>query len=175
MLDSCCIHRRFNGVGSKNGNEKANENYTTDFIYRLYCEEGKDVFTARQNILGHMQQGGTPSPFDRNFGTKTATRAFEWMVLQLKAAAKPDGTVHATTPETACLLGLIRRQYFFTPVQDLKSKTDWKHRIGKEEWWLSSVRDLLKIFAHHSVDYTTCTAVIKCLKTPDDGDNGDCT
>ncbi|KAL3237254.1 hypothetical protein MRX96_048226 [Rhipicephalus microplus] len=156
-------------------NEKANENYTTDFIYRLYCEEGKDVFTARQNILGHMQQGGTPSPFDRNFGTKTATRAFEWMVLQLKAAAKPDGTVHATTPETACLLGLIRRQYFFTPVQDLKSKTDWKHRVGKEEWWLSSVRDLLKIFAHHSVDYTTCTAVIKRLKTPDDGDNGDCT
>ncbi|KAL3237253.1 hypothetical protein MRX96_048226 [Rhipicephalus microplus] len=127
-------------------NEKANENYTTDFIYRLYCEEGKDVFTARQNILGHMQQGGTPSPFDRNFGTKTATRAFEWMVLQLKAAAKPDGTVHATTPETACLLGLIRRQYFFTPVQDLKSKTDWKHRLPKSTWW-PDLRPMLNMLA----------------------------
>ncbi|XP_077517814.1 ATP-dependent 6-phosphofructokinase isoform X2 [Amblyomma americanum] len=142
-------------------NEKANENYTTDFIFRLYSEEGKDVFTARQNVLGHMQQGGTPSPFDRNFGTKTATRAFEWLVLQLKANLQPDGTVNATTPETACLLGLIRRQYYFTPVQDLKSRTDWKHRIAKEEWWLSCVRDLLKIFAHHNVDYTTCTAVLK--------------
>ncbi|XP_049268539.1 ATP-dependent 6-phosphofructokinase isoform X1 [Rhipicephalus sanguineus] len=127
-------------------NEKANENYTTDFIYRLYCEEGKDVFTARQNILGHMQQGGTPSPFDRNFGTKTATRAFEWLVLQLKATVKPDGTVNATTPETACLLGLIRRQYFFTPVQDLKSKTDWKHRLPKTTWWLD-LRPMLNMLA----------------------------
>ncbi|XP_077558696.1 ATP-dependent 6-phosphofructokinase isoform X1 [Haemaphysalis longicornis] len=119
-------------------NEKANENYTTDFIYRLYAEEGKDVFTARQNVLGHMQQGGTPSPFDRNFGTKTATRAFEWLVLQLKANLKPDGTVNATTPETACLLGLIRRQYSFTPVQDLKTRTDWKYKIPiGVPWWVN--------------------------------------
>ncbi|XP_065296342.1 ATP-dependent 6-phosphofructokinase isoform X5 [Dermacentor albipictus] len=119
-------------------NEKANENYTTDFIYRLYSEEGKDVFTARQNILGHMQQGGTPSPFDRNFGTKTATRAFEWLVMQLKGHMQPNGVVNATTPETACLLGLIRRQYYFTPVQDLKSRTDWKYRttLGVP-WWVN--------------------------------------
>lgn len=127
-------------------NEKANENYTTDFIYRLYAEEGKDVFTARQNVLGHMQQGGTPSPFDRNFGTKTATRAFEWLVLQLKANLKPDGTVNATTPETACLLGLIRRQYSFTPVQDLKTRTDWKCRLSRNQWWLD-LRPLLNMLA----------------------------
>ncbi|XP_065296340.1 ATP-dependent 6-phosphofructokinase isoform X3 [Dermacentor albipictus] len=127
-------------------NEKANENYTTDFIYRLYSEEGKDVFTARQNILGHMQQGGTPSPFDRNFGTKTATRAFEWLVMQLKGHMQPNGVVNATTPETACLLGLIRRQYYFTPVQDLKSRTDWKHRLPKNMWWLD-LRPMLNMLA----------------------------
>ena len=33
-------------------NEKANENYNTDFIYRLYCEEGKGLFSARMNVLG---------------------------------------------------------------------------------------------------------------------------
>jgi 6-phosphofructokinase 1 len=38
-------------------NELANDNYSTDFIYRLYSEEGKDLFTTRMNILGHMQQG----------------------------------------------------------------------------------------------------------------------
>lgn len=37
-------------------NEKANPNYTTDFITRLYSEEGKGYFTTRMNILGHMQQ-----------------------------------------------------------------------------------------------------------------------
>lgn len=37
-----------------NSNEKANENYTTDFIYRLFSEEGKKVFTARMNVLGEF-------------------------------------------------------------------------------------------------------------------------
>ena len=46
-------------------NEMANPNYDTDFFYRLYSEEGKDKFTVRSNVLGHMQQGGWPSPFDR--------------------------------------------------------------------------------------------------------------
>merc|ERR1712241_1152629 len=57
-------------------NEKANDNYTTDFVTRLYQEEGKGIFTTRQNVLGHMQQGGKPSPFDRNMGTKMAAKAF---------------------------------------------------------------------------------------------------
>lgn len=127
-------------------NEKANENYTTDFIHRLYSEEGKDVFSTRMNILGHMQQGGSPSPFDRNFGTKTAAKASEWLFTQLKAYVQPDGSVNAHTPETATLLGLVRRQYQFTPVQDLKTRTDWKSRLSKTQWWLD-LRPLLNMLA----------------------------
>uniref|UniRef100_A0A8C1E1B6 6-phosphofructokinase type C n=1 Tax=Cyprinus carpio carpio TaxID=630221 RepID=A0A8C1E1B6_CYPCA len=37
-------------------NENSNENYTTDFIYQLYSEEGRGVFDCRKNVLGHMQQ-----------------------------------------------------------------------------------------------------------------------
>lgn len=33
-------------------NEKASDNYNTEFIYRLYCEEGKGLFSARMNVLG---------------------------------------------------------------------------------------------------------------------------
>lgn len=64
-------------------NENANQNYTTDFIFRLYSEEGKNIFTTRQNILGHMQQGGSPSPFDRNFGTKMASKAANFLIEAL--------------------------------------------------------------------------------------------
>lgn len=39
-------------------NESCSENYTTDFIYQLYSEEGKGVFDCRKNVLGHMQQVG---------------------------------------------------------------------------------------------------------------------
>jgi len=35
-------------------NEKANENYNTDFIYKLFSEEGKGVFSARMNVLGKI-------------------------------------------------------------------------------------------------------------------------
>jgi hypothetical protein len=37
-------------------NEMANKHYTTDFILNLLAEEGKGVFSARSNVLGHMQQ-----------------------------------------------------------------------------------------------------------------------
>lgn len=37
-------------------NENCNDNFTTDFIYQLYSEEGRGVFDCRKNILGHMQQ-----------------------------------------------------------------------------------------------------------------------
>lgn len=33
-------------------NEKCNDNYTTEFIARLYTEEGQGSFSARMNILG---------------------------------------------------------------------------------------------------------------------------
>ncbi|XP_067852351.1 ATP-dependent 6-phosphofructokinase, platelet type-like [Heptranchias perlo] len=65
-------------------NENCSENYTTDFIYQLYSEEGRGVFDCRKNVLGHMQQGGSPSPFDRNFGTKISAKAMQWISKKLK-------------------------------------------------------------------------------------------
>lgn len=133
-------------------NEFANENYTTDFIYRLYCEEGKDLFTSRKNILGHMQQGGSPSPFDRNMGTKMAAKASEWLIEQITANQLPDGTVHCTSPDSIVLLGIVKRFYTFTPIHQLKVETDFKHRIPKHQWWLK-LRPLLRILAKHDSVY----------------------
>jgi 6-phosphofructokinase 1 len=106
-------------------NEKANDNYNTDFIHRLYSEEGKGLFSCRSNILGHMQQGGSPSPFDRNMGTKMAAKAVEWLVDQVKKNSK-DGKISAKASDTACLLGLVRRQYKFTPLKDLIGDTNFE-------------------------------------------------
>lgn len=35
-------------------NEKASDNYNTEFMYRLYSEEGKGLFSARMNVLGGL-------------------------------------------------------------------------------------------------------------------------
>ncbi|XP_056290237.1 ATP-dependent 6-phosphofructokinase, platelet type isoform X12 [Pseudoliparis swirei] len=71
-------------------NENCNENYTTDFIYQLYSEEGRGVFDSRKNVLGHMQQGGAPSPFDRNFGTKISAKAMQWVTKKLLETFRHD-------------------------------------------------------------------------------------
>jgi len=107
-------------------NEKANNNYNTDFIYRLYSEEGKGLFSARMNVLGHMQQGGSPSPFDRNMGTKMAAKTVNWITSKVKEALQPDGSVLADTPDSACLLGMVHRQYKFTPFQDIVPLTNFE-------------------------------------------------
>ncbi|XP_037805424.1 ATP-dependent 6-phosphofructokinase isoform X1 [Lucilia sericata] len=133
-------------------NEKASDNYNTDFIYRLYSEEGKGLFSCRMNILGHMQQGGSPTPFDRNMGTKMAAKCVEWFSEQFKNNKQPDGSIKCTDKESAVLLGIVRRQYRFTPLADLISETNFEHRIPKSQWWLK-LRPLLRILAKHDSAY----------------------
>ncbi|XP_028933707.1 ATP-dependent 6-phosphofructokinase, platelet type isoform X3 [Ornithorhynchus anatinus] len=133
-------------------NENSNENYTTDFIYQLYSEEGKGVFDCRKNVLGHMQQGGAPSPFDRNFGTKISAKAVQWISRKLKETYRKEGKIFANTDDSVCLLGMRRRNLLFQPVIALKHETDFVHRIPKEQWWLK-LRPLMKILAKYKTSY----------------------
>ncbi|XP_024135431.1 ATP-dependent 6-phosphofructokinase, platelet type isoform X1 [Oryzias melastigma] len=134
-------------------NENSNDNYTTDFIYQLYSEEGKGVFDCRKNVLGHMQQGGAPSPFDRNFGTKMSAKAMQWLSKKLLETYRRDeGRVFANSEDSCCLLGMLGRTLVFQPVVTLKDHTDFVHRIPKEQWWLK-LRPLMKILAKYKTSY----------------------
>ncbi|KAK3543301.1 hypothetical protein QTP70_014038 [Hemibagrus guttatus] len=132
-------------------NEKCHAQYSTDFIYNLYTAEGKGVFDCRINVLGHLQQGGAPSPFDRNFGTKLGVRAVQWLSEKMTATFR-QGSVFANSPDTACVLGLTGKGLTFTPVTELKMQTDFEHRMPKEQWWLS-LRLLLKMLAKYQTNF----------------------
>uniref|UniRef100_A0A6I8NGS5 Phosphofructokinase, muscle n=1 Tax=Ornithorhynchus anatinus TaxID=9258 RepID=A0A6I8NGS5_ORNAN len=134
-------------------NEKCSENYTTDFIFNLYSEEGKGVFDSRKNVLGHMQQGGSPTPFDRNFGTKMGAKAVAWISGKIKECTR-HGRIFANTADSACMLGMRKRSLVFQPLTDLKEQTDFQHRIPKEQWWLR-LRPILKILAKYEIDLDT--------------------
>uniref|UniRef100_G1T0H8 ATP-dependent 6-phosphofructokinase n=1 Tax=Oryctolagus cuniculus TaxID=9986 RepID=G1T0H8_RABIT len=131
-------------------NESCSENYTTDFIYQLYSEEGRGVFDCRKNVLGHMQQGGAPSPFDRNFGTKISARAMQWITTKLKES--PGKGKRFVSDDSICVLGISKRNVLFQPVAELKNETDFEHRIPKEQWWLK-LRPLMKILAKYKTSY----------------------
>jgi len=131
-------------------NDHANPNYDTDFFHRLYSEEGQGRFTVRSNVLGHMQQGGWPSPFDRNLATKLAARTVTWLVDQLNTCAARDGSVHAEGPETATLLGMRTRAYKFQPVAEIKKVTNFKLRRSDESAWWMKLMDILEVLANHN-------------------------
>ncbi|THD29146.1 putative pyrophosphate-dependent phosphofructo-1-kinase [Fasciola hepatica] len=132
--------------------EFASKNYTTQFIHQLYAEEGKGIFDCRYNVLGHMQQGNEPSPFDRNLGTKFGSKAIDWLHEQINLGLRPDGSVYCPDSASCTLLGVIRQNSTFSEVLKLRENTDFKHRLPREEWWLN-LRPLMRIMAKHDSLY----------------------
>ena len=102
-------------------NEEASAFYTTDLLTRMFEAEGRGAFSVRGLVLGHVQQGGVPSPFDRINGVRLAAQVMDWMTEQLASGE----AVHA----------------FATPngvrsVRDLDDLVDWEVRRPIEQWWM---------------------------------------
>jgi 6-phosphofructokinase 1 len=116
-------------------NENADPLYTTDFMSALFEKEGGDLFDVRQAILGHMQQGGDPSPFDRIQATRLAEHCVSFLIDE---ADKP-------TPASAAI-GLQAGHVRFTSLEDLPRLSDKVYRRPKDQWWLE-LRDIARIMA----------------------------
>lgn len=122
-------------------NEMANKHYTTEFMHELLSEEGKGVFSCRSNVLGHMQQGGKPTPFDRNLGLKLAAKSLDFLIHQNENRKGESLT-------SAVVIGMRSKQIMTTSVFELMTQTDVEHRLPKHQWWMT-VRPLMRILAHH--------------------------
>lgn len=115
--------------------EGANATYSTNFICALLEEEGRGLFTARECVLGHLQQGGNPSPFDRILGTRLATKCINFL----------EGQIGQSESESACI-GLLRGSYKFTELRDLPRLMDVENGRPREQWWLA-LRPIARILA----------------------------
>ncbi len=82
--------------------------FSANFMMALFAEEGGDLFDVRQAILGHLQQGGNPSPFDRIQATWLAAKCIEFLIAQTEQKV----------PATASI-GLQAGQVAFTSLEDL--------------------------------------------------------
>ena len=113
-------------------NEAANHIYSTSFICALFEEEGKEVFDVRPAILGHLQQGGDPSPFDRIQATRLARLCIEHLI---ECCNQGD--------TTACFIGLQDGKFIFHDMRDFDRMADLTFQRPRQQWWLS-----LKPIAH---------------------------
>ncbi|HET6823281.1 MAG TPA: 6-phosphofructokinase [Anaerolineales bacterium] len=116
-------------------NEVANEIYSTTFICSLFEEEGKDVFDARPAILGHLQQGGDPSPFDRIQASRLAGLCLEKLIEQCSQG-----------DTTSCFIGLQNGKFVFHDMRDFDRMADMQFQRPRDQWWLK-LRTIAKIMA----------------------------
>ena len=127
--------RRGKRLGLIIRNEMANEIYSTSFMNALFEEEGGDLFDVRQAILGHMQQGGDPSPFDRILATRMASRCISFLEEEI---GKPE-------PMSASI-GQIGGDMPFTDLQDIPRLMDAQFTRPKIQWWMD-LRPVAKLLA----------------------------
>ena len=60
--------------------------YTTSFIEALFEHESGGLFDVRSAILGQVQRGGHPSPFDRIHATRLTAAAVEHLIAEAQSA-----------------------------------------------------------------------------------------
>ena len=113
-------------------NEFANPLYSTNFMCALFEEEGQKLFDVRQAILGHMQQGGNPSPFDRIQATRLATRCVEFLSVEAEKNSS-----------SGAFIGIQGGHIKIHSLEDMPRMVDISHLRPKEQWWLD-LRPLVK-------------------------------
>jgi 6-phosphofructokinase 1 len=120
-------------------NEFANPLYTIDFMRSLFEEESKGLFDVRTTVLGHLQQGGDPSPFDRIQATRLASQGIDFLIKE----ALSGGT-------GGSLLGMQGGRVTFTNIEEMPRLIDAAHNRPKEQWWLT-LKPLARLLALPSV------------------------
>ena len=106
-------------------NEDANPVYTTEFMCSLFEEEGRDVFDVRPAILGHLQQGGDPSPFDRIQATRLSRMCLEYLIERC------DKGEH-----DSAFIGMQNGKIHFHNMRDFDRMIDSEFQRPKDQWWL---------------------------------------
>lgn len=116
-------------------NENANPVYTTAFIRALFEEEGGGHFSVHQAILGHLQQGGHPSPSDRILATRLASRGIAFLI-EKASQSRPE----------AAFIGLEREHVRFHALENFPRMIDQEHQRPRAQRWME-LRPLVRAFA----------------------------
>jgi 6-phosphofructokinase 1 len=101
----------------------------------LFEEEGRDVFDVRPAVLGHLQQGGDPSPFDRIQATRLTRLSIEYLIKESNQGGF-----------NCVFIGLQKGQINFHDMRDFERMVDAEHERPKEQWWLE-LKDIASLMA----------------------------
>lgn len=107
--------------------EHADPLYTTGFVSALFEHESGGAFDVRGAILGHVQQGGAPTPFDRIQATRLTSAATSRLLDGLERGAP-----------TSEMVGHRRGTVSFTPLVDFDDLVQaGVQRQRDVPWWMA--------------------------------------
>jgi 6-phosphofructokinase 1 len=107
-------------------NENASDAYTMDVISQLFTAESGGLFDVRKTILGPMQQGGNPTPFDRIQGTRLA---YDGMLQLFEKLQNGD--------KTSAFIGFRGSKSSVYRMDELSSMVSRELQRPSEQWWES--------------------------------------
>lgn len=116
-------------------NEKANHLYGTGFMAALFEEEGGELFDVRQAILGHLQQGGDPSPYDRILAIRLGRLCTEYLIKEC---------LEGNTP--ASFIGLQKGAVDFVSMARWPELVDNDLQRPQKQWWMN-LRHIARMMA----------------------------
>ena len=116
-------------------NEYANAIYDTNFICALFEEEGKDVFDVRPAILGHLQQGGNPSPFDRIQATRFANLSLQFLIEECEKGGHKSSFIGMQN-------GMVKTH----DMRDFPRMVDPDYQRPYKQWWMD-LRGIARLLA----------------------------
>jgi 6-phosphofructokinase 1 len=115
--------------------EHADPVFTTSFIRALFEHEGRGLFDVREAILGHVQQGGDPSPFDRIQATRLASKSVEHLIEQALSESP-----------TSSFIGLRKGKVDFTPLSEFPNLAVPGLHRPRDQGWMA-LRPLAEVMA----------------------------
>ena len=111
-------------------NESASQYYDREFLADVFNAESEGIYDVRHQALGHMQQGGSPSPYDRLLATRLVARAFEQLLDQFDRGDRG-----------AYYIGQVGNAVEARPVKNMFDDLDIENRRPFVQWW----RDLVPV------------------------------
>ncbi|ORZ27134.1 6-phosphofructokinase [Lobosporangium transversale] len=139
--------------------ESASKTYTTDIVSAIIKEEGHQQFDSRTAILGHIQQGNSPSPLDRVRAMRLSVCAIDFIeehvsglsssssISSSSSSAGPE--VYNKDPESIAVAGIHGNKVNFTSVEALQRHTDMKNRKPMQSWWMDC-KDMCNLLARRT-------------------------
>lgn len=154
-------------------NDAVSPIFTSELIAKIFEAESEGLFDARWATLGHLQQGGSPSPLDRIRATRLAVLCVSFIESVLTGVPMPfnssfeESSVKTTAfpscsanndsvenprrtmdDSTAVVIGIRGPSVVFTCAKELQKETDTQHRRPLNQWWIE-YRPLSKLLAKY--------------------------